>query len=113
MGSLRILLALLIALSLPAQALANLQSMVDCCPASAEHEASEGHACCEHDNTPSGHACESDSGCHCSSQLALAMHRFLPAVREGENASADFLTQPHPAPPDPHWRPPAPHPTVT
>jgi len=114
MTFLRILLALLIALALPVQALADARMAVDCCPMSAEAEAapetqSTGHDCCdENDADGAGMSCEAGSCCPCGAHLALTLHVFLTATHERAHTPAIFSTPPYPAPPDAHWRPPAP-----
>lgn len=112
MRSFRILLALLIALALPAQALAYAYMSVGCCPMAAEPELeplSTGHDCChEHDADGAGKSCDAGSCCPCGAHLALTLHVFLPATHERAHNLAVFSTPPYPAPPDAHWRPPAP-----
>lgn len=113
MRSLRIFLAFLIALALPAQALADVHMAIGCCPMTAmdtPETMTSGHDCClAHDTNASGKHCDAGSGCHCSLHLALAIHDFLPAAtRERAHSPAAFPTQPHPAPMAAHWRPPAP-----
>lgn len=113
MRSFRIFLALLIALALPAQALADARMAVDCCPVSAEAEAapetlSTGHDCCHEDDAGgAGKTCNAASCCPCGAHLALTFHIFLTATHERVHTLAVFSTQPYPAPPDTHWRPPA------
>jgi hypothetical protein len=113
MTSLRILLALVIALALPVQALADTRMAVDCCPMSAEAEAqletqSTGHDCChESDADGAGMSCDAGSCCPCGAHLALPLHVFLTATHERARTLAAFSAPPHPAPPDTHWRPPA------
>lgn len=114
MASLRIFLALLIALALPAQALADGRMAVDCCPMSAEAEAapeteSTAHDCChENDADDAGMSCDAGSCCPCGAHLALTLHVFLAATHERAHTLAVFSTPPYPAPPEAHWRPPAP-----
>ena len=114
MISLRILLALVIALALPAQALADLRMAVDCCPMSSEVEAavetpSTAHDCChENDVDGAGMSCDAGSCCPCGAHLALTLHVFLTATHERAHTPVVFSTPPYPVPPDTHWRPPAP-----
>jgi len=112
MRSFRILLALLIALALPAQALADARMAVDCCPMSAEaalENLSTGHDCCHgHDADGAGTSCDAGSCCPCGAHLALTLHVFMAATHERAHTLAVFSTPLHPAPPDAHWRPPAP-----
>jgi len=125
MRSFRIFLALLIALALPAQALADVRMAVACCPMSAldaPETMAPDHDCChEHDANSSGthcdegtgchcsiHThCDEGTGCHCSIHLALAIHDFQPTKHELERYPAVFTTLPHSAPLAAHWRPPA------
>lgn len=112
MRSFRVLLAVLIALALPAQSLADARMAAACCPTAASDTAeamSPGHDCCdEHDTNSSGNHCDEGSGCHCGSQLALAIHGFQPATHELERYPAAFTPLPNSAPSAAHWRPPAP-----
>ena len=114
MRSFRILLALLVALALPMQALADVRMAADCCPMSAETEAaletqSTAHDCChENDAEHAGMSCDAGSCCPCGAHLALTFHVFLTAAHESAHSLAVFPTPPYPAPPDAHWRPPAP-----
>lgn len=112
MRSFRILLALLIALALPAQSLADARMAVDCCPVAAldtPEALTPGHDCChEHDTNSSGNHCDEGSGCHCGNHLALAFHDFQTATHEPERYPAAFTPLPHSAPSAAHWRPPAP-----
>jgi hypothetical protein len=111
MHSFRILLALLIALALPAQALADAHMAADCCPMSAEaapETLSTGHDCChENDADGAGMSCDAGSCCPCGAHLALTLDVFLTATHERAHTPALFPTPPYPAPPDAHWRPPA------
>ncbi|MBN8781193.1 MULTISPECIES: hypothetical protein [unclassified Thiobacillus] len=111
MRSFRIFLALLIALALPAQALADVRMAVACCPMSAldaPETMAPDHDCChEHDANSSGTHCDEGTGCHCSIHLALAIHDFQPTKHELERYPAVFTTLPHSAPLAAHWRPPA------
>ncbi|MDO9009217.1 MAG: hypothetical protein Q8K57_10850 [Thiobacillus sp.] len=118
MRSFRIFLALLIALALPAQTLADARMAIGCCPMSAmdmQAAMASGHDCCdEHDTNSTGAHCDAGSNCHCGFHLALAIHDFLlPSVRERAHYSSAFPTQPYPAPSTVHWRPPAPRSALT
>jgi hypothetical protein len=112
MRSIRIFLALLIALALPAQTLADARMATGCCPMSAmdmQAAMASGHDCCdEHDTHSSGAHCDAGSMCHCGFHLALAFHDFPPpGVRERAHYSSAISTQPYPTPSSAHWRPPA------
>lgn len=116
MRSVRIFLALLIALSLPAQTLADVRMAVACCSMAApdapeamtpDHDCFHGHNTNSSGKHSSGKHCDEGSGCHCSMHLALAIHGFRPATHELEGYPAHFASLPHSAPSATHWRPPA------
>lgn len=110
MRSLRILLALLIALALPVQSLA--EARMACWPTSAmdaPHAEMAGHDCYStHETNASDKHCDEDSGCHCSLHFALAIHDVSRAASELEHYPAVFISLPRSAPSAAHWRPPAP-----
>lgn len=110
MRSIRIFLALLIALALPMQALAVARMAADCCPMSAEaapEHAPIGHDCCHEGADASGQACDAGSCCPCGIYPALALHVFLPAVQNHAHVPPALTLSPHAPPPGMHWRPPA------
>jgi hypothetical protein len=84
MASLRILLALLISLALPAQALAGMMTVATCCPmaeASASVDtAAPAHDCCE-DEDDHGTRCASDLSCKCGGgHPAISTRAFVPPL---------------------------------
>lgn len=108
MRSLRILLALLIALALPAQALAGVMAAA-CCPmaeAAASIETAAAHDCC-HDEDSQGTPCASDLSCQCGGHPAIGTRAFVPPLPVVFQAHATPLLWAQSVFPVPLWRPPA------
>lgn len=111
MISLRIVLALLISLTLPAQALAEVKAAAACCPieetAASVESADATHDCC-HDEDEQGKRCASDLSCKCGSHPAISTHTFVPHLPDVFQAHAASPTWPQSVPPATLWRPPTP-----
>lgn len=111
MAFLRILLALLISLALPAQTLAGVMMTAACCPmteavASDETTAVE-HDCC-HDEDGQGSRCASDLSCKCGGHPAISTRAFVPPLPVVFQAHATPPTWPQSVMPVALWRPPTP-----
>ena len=111
MAFLRILLALLISLALPAQTLAGVMMTAACCPmteavASGETTAAE-HDCC-HDEDGQGSRCASDLSCKCGGHPAISTRAFVPPLPVVFQAHATPPTWPQSVMPVALWRPPTP-----
>lgn len=108
MPAFRIVLALLIALALPMQALAAARTTAECCPLSAEaapDSVPAGHDCCHEDTA--GKTCDAGTCCPCGAHPALGRHGLQPVAQTPAHFRSVFMSSPQPAPPDAHWRPPA------
>lgn len=111
MAFLRILLALLISLALPAQTLAGVMMTAACCPmteavASDETTAAE-HDCC-HDEVGQGSRCASDLSCKCGGHPAISTRAFVPPLPVVFQAHATPPTWSQSVLPVALWRPPTP-----
>lgn len=112
----RTFLALLIALALPLQALADARMSAGCCPMAASAQGDAAHEdhvsgadCCHgHDADPSGKTCDEGSGCHCAAHLALPYPALLSVAHAPAPYPAVFPALPYSTTPAAHWRPPAP-----
>lgn len=112
MRSLRVLLAFLIALALPAQALAGMMTAAACCPmaeaaASVETAATAAHDCCEDEDGP-GKRCASDLSCKCGSHAAISTRAFVPPLPAVFQTHATTPMRPQSILPVALWRPPTP-----
>lgn len=113
MASLRILLALLISLSLPAQALAGVMMAAACCPmeaatvAASVETATAAHDCC-HDEDGQGKRCASDLSCKCGGHAAISTRTLVPPLPDVFQAHATPPMQPQSVLPVALWRPPTP-----
>lgn len=111
MAFLRILLALLISLALPAQALAGVMATAACCPmaeaASRIDTAAAAHDCCE-DEDDHGTRCASDLSCKCGSHAAISTRAFVPPLPDVFQAHATHPMRPQSILPVALWRPPTP-----
>jgi hypothetical protein len=111
MASLRILLAVLISLALPAQALANMIATTACCPmteAAASIESADAtHDCC-HDEDERGTRCASDLSCKCGSHPAISTRAFVPPLPGIFQTHATTPIWPQSVTPTTLWRPPTP-----
>lgn len=110
MASLRILLALLISLALPVQALASVM-VVACCPmaeaAASVEAASASHDCCQ-DEDGHGKRCASDLSCKCGAHAAISTRAFVPPLPAVFQAHATTPMWPQSVLPVALWRPPTP-----
>jgi len=109
MRSLRVLLAFLIALALPAQALGDVLSRVACCPmaeAAASVDTAAAHDCC-HDEDSQSTPCASDLSCQCGGHPAIGTRAFVPPLPVVFQAHATLLLWAQSVFPVPLWRPPA------
>jgi hypothetical protein len=111
MRSLRVLLAFLIALALPAQALAGVLAAA-CCPmaeaaASVDAAAPSAHDCC-HDEDGQGSRCASDLSCQCGGHPAIGTRAFVPPLPNVFQAHATTPMWPQSILPVALWRPPTP-----
>ncbi|MHB1062545.1 MAG: hypothetical protein ACYC0G_11640, partial [Thiobacillus sp.] len=111
MRSLRVLLAFLIALALPAQALAGMLTAATCCPmaetaVSVDTAATAAHDCCCHDEDGPGSRCASDLSCQCGSHAAISTRTFLPPLPAIFQAHATTPMWQQSVFPIPLWRPP-------
>ena len=111
MTSLRIVLALLISLALPAQALADVTATTACCPmveaAASADPGSATHDCC-HDEDEQGKRCASDLSCKCDSHPAIGTRAFVPHLADVFQVHAASPSWPQSVPPATLWRPPTP-----
>jgi hypothetical protein len=111
MTSLRLLLALLISLALPAQALADAMSMAACCPmseaAASVEIAGATHDCC-HDEDEQGTRCASDLSCKCGGHPAISTRAFVPPLPAVFPTHATAPIWPQSVLPVALWRPPTP-----
>jgi hypothetical protein len=111
MASLRIFLALLISLALPAKALADVIAATACCPmteaAPSIESADATHGCC-HDENEQGTRCASDLPCKCGSHPAIGTHAFVPPLPDVFQTHAAAPIWPQSVPPAALWRPPTP-----
>ena len=112
MRSLRVLLAFLIALALPAQALADMMTAAACCPmaetvANVDAAATAAHDCC-HDEEGQGSRCASDLSCQCGSHAAISTRAFVPPLPAIFQAHATTPMWQQSVFPIPLWRPPTP-----
>jgi hypothetical protein len=110
MRSLRVLFAFLIALALPAQALADIMTAAACCPmaetaASVDAAAPAAHNCC-HDEAGQGSRCASDLSCQCGGHPAISTRAFVPPLPAIFQAHATSLMWPQSVLPVALWRPP-------
>jgi hypothetical protein len=112
MRSLRVLLAFLIALALPAQALAGMLTAATCCPmaetaVSVDTAATAAHDCC-HDEEGPGSRCASNLSCQCGSHAAIGTRAFvqpLPAIFQAHATTPMWQQSVFP---NLLWRPPTP-----
>lgn len=112
MAFLRILLAFLISLALPAQALAGVMVASACCPmaeaaASVEAAAAAAHDCC-HDEDEQGTRCASDLSCKCGGHPAISTRAFVPPLPAVFQAHATPPMWQQSVLPVALWRPPTP-----
>jgi hypothetical protein len=111
MAYLRILLALLISLALPAQTLADVIATTACCPmteaAASVESAAATHDCC-HDEDPQGKRCTSDLSCKCGSHPAIGTRAFVPPLPDLFQTHATAPIWPQSVTPATLWRPPTP-----
>lgn len=109
MAFLRILLALLISLALPAQALAGMMTVAACCPmaeAAASVDTAAAHDCCQ-DEDGHGKRCASGPSCKCS-HPAISARAFVPPLPAVFQAHATTPMWPQSIFPVALWRPPTP-----
>lgn len=115
MAFLRILLALLISLALPVQAVAGVMMAAACCPmmeavaeavASDETAAAE-HDCC-HDEDGQGTRCASDLSCKCGAHPAISTRALIPPLPVVFQTHATSPVWPQSVLPVALWRPPTP-----
>lgn len=111
MASLRILLALLISLALPAQALAGMMTVAACCPmaeaAASVDTAAAAHDCCQ-DEDEHGKRCASDPSCQCGGHPAISTRAFVSPLPAVFQAHATTPMWPQSIFPVALWRPPTP-----
>ena len=112
MRSLRVLLAFLIALALPAQVLAGVMPTTACCPmaevaTSVETAATAAHDCC-HDEDGQGSRCSSDLSCKCGGHPAISTRAFVPPLPAVFQAHATTPMWPQSDLLVALWRPPTP-----
>lgn len=105
----RIFLALLISLALPAQALAGMMTVAACCPmaeaAVSVDTAAPAHDCCE-DEDDHGTGCASDLSCKCGGHPAISIRTFVPPLPPVFQAHATAPMRPQSIFPIALWRPP-------
>lgn len=107
MASLRILLALLISLALPVQALAGVM-VASACPmteTAVQVDIAAAHDCCP-DDDGEGTSCASDLSCHCPAHAAIGTRVFVSSLPRASQAHATTPTQPLSVLPVSLWRPP-------
>jgi len=111
MRSLRVFLAFLIALALPAQALAGMLTAATCPMAETativDTAATAAHDCCDDEDRP-GSRCASDLSCQCSSHAAINTRTVLPPLPAVFRAHATAPMWQQSVFPIPLWRPPTP-----
>jgi hypothetical protein len=111
MRSLRVLLAFLIALALPAQARAGIMTAAACpmaeAAASVDAAAPAAHDCC-HDEERQGSRCASDLSCQCGGHAAIGTRAFAPPLPAIFQAHATTPLWQQSVFPNPLWRPPTP-----
>ena len=109
MRSLRVLLAFLIALALPAQALGDVLSRIACCPmaevAASVDTAAAAHDC-RQDEDGHGKRCASGPSCKCGSHVAISTRVFVPHLPDVFLAHVTPPMQPQSVLPVALWRPP-------
>lgn len=109
MRSLRILLALLISLALPAQALADLMVATGCPMAEAADQVDivAAHDCCP-DEDGQGASCAADLSCHCPAHPAIGTRVVVPPLPRASQAHTTPPMWAQSVIPAPLWRPPTP-----